>query len=429
MVEFACFLFSQTLKTTLGQLKVSETSPTLFVFDSMMTLPQSEPLLQLMGNRHAHIVVLYKHYQPPDKLTREIDHQLVRGSKILPIDPLSMIHSTQRTVHTIQWEMDFAPDIEDQIILEKLAEFTSGSPVLVDITSQLILAQLKEGDGNFSLIEESWFQGSQVGGGQGDSSVKEAQPSHDNRVDLPQKPVASHSEVPHKAMGRFADSIALNLTRMDRELPASCVFRDISQHVVSTVPSMSNLTWELRDEWDTKCQYDSWDSISDLIRASNLKLEEEVLLNCLAIFGANPIPASVTTALSSLISRTSGQPHLAPSLLHNLKKMSYISTYPLPVVIHPSIREASAAREPDFVYMPQDIANFLWKTLDDCDKAIALATSYHALSTLPTQHSSHFLLGLVALLVDAYELNFDLMGKECYGEVYRLYFTKSAAAK
>ena len=411
---------------------MSETSPALFVFDSMMTLPQSEPLLQLMGNRHVHIVVLYKHYEPPKKLTREIDRQLVRGSKILPIDPLSMIDSTQRTVYTIQREMDFAPDNEDQIILEKLAEFTSGSPVLVDITSQLILAQLKEGDGGQGdppLVEEPWLQASQVGGDRGDSSVKEAQPSPDGHVELPLKPVASHSEVPHRAMGMFADSIALNVTRMDRELPASCVFRDISQHVVSTVPSMTNLTWEQRDGWDTKCQYDSWDSISDLIRASNLKLEEEVLLNCLAIFGANPIPVSVTKALSSLISETSGQPHLAPSLLHNLKKMSYVSTYPLPVVIHPSIREASAAREPDFVYVPQYIANFLWKSLDDCDKAIALATSYHALSTLPTQHSSHFLLGLVALLVDAYELNFDLMGKECYREVYRLYFTKSAAGK
>ena len=406
---------------------MSETSPALFVFDSMTTLPQSEPLLQLMGNRHTHIVVLYKHYQPPDKLIREIDHQLVRGSKILPIDPLSMIHSTQRTVYTIQREMDFAPDNEDQIILEKLAEFTSGSPVLVDITSQLILAQLKEGDGgqgDSSLVEDPWLQGSHA---HGDSSVKEAQPSPDGCVELPLKkdlPVTSHSEVPHKAMGRFADSISLNLTRMDR-VPAAP--RDISQHVVSTVPSMINLTWEQRDEWDTKCLYDSWDSISDLIRAS-LKSEEEVLLNCLAIFGANPILVSVTTALSSLISRTSGQPHLASSLLHNLKKMSYVSTYPLPVVIHPSIREGDA-REPDFVYVPQDIANFLWKSLDDCDKAIALATSYHALSTLPTQHFSHFLLGLVALLVDAYELNFDLMGKECYGEVYRLYFTKSAAAK
>ena len=415
---------------------MSETSPALFVFDSMTTLPQSEPLLQLMGNRHAHIVALYKHYQPPDKLICEIDYQLVRGFKILPIDPLSMIHSTQRTVYTIQREMDFAPDNEDQIILEKLAEFTSGSPVLVDITSQLILAQLKEGDGGQgdpSLVEESWLQGSQVGGGRGDPSVKEVQPSLEGHVELPLKkdlPVISHSEMPHKAMGRFADSIALNVTRMDRELPASCVFRDISQHVVSTVPSMTNLTWEQRDEWDTKCQYDSWDSISDLIRASNLKLEEEVLLNCLAIFDANPIPVSVTTALSSLISRTSSQPHLASSLLHNLKKMSYISTYPLPVVIHPSIREASPTREPDFVYVPQYIANFLWKTLDDRDKATALATSYRALSTLPTQHSSHFLLGLVTLLIDAYELNFDLMGKECYGEVCRLYyFIKSAAAK
>lgn len=400
----------QTLKTTLNQLKVAETSPALFVFDGMTTLPQLKPLLQLMGNRHAHIVVLYKHYQPPDKLTREIDHELVRGSNILTIDPLSMIHSTQRTVYTIQRETDFAPDNEDQAILEKLAEFTSGSPVLVNITSQLILSRLKD-DSCTGL------------------SLKEAWPSRDDHVVSSRKkgiPGISSSELPCKALNKFADSISLDLTRVERVFnSSSLVVRDISQHMVGTVPSLSTLSTEQRDEWDTKCQYDSWESINDLICASNLKLEEEILLNCLSIFGANPIPMSLTTSLSSLISRTSGTPHLASSLLQNLMKMNYVCTYPLPVVIHPSILKASASGEPDLVYVPQYIANFLWKSLDDCDKAIALATSYRALSSLPAQPKqfSHFLLGLVMLLIDAYELNFDLMGKECYGEVYRLYFT------
>ena len=286
---------------------MSETSPALFVFDNMTTLPQSEPLLQLMGNRHAHIVVLYKHYQPPDKLICEIRHQLVRGRgrgyKILPIDSLSMIHSTQRTVYTIQREMDFAPDNKDQIILEKLAEFTSGSPVLVDITSQLILAQLKDGDSNGHI----------------------------------------------------------------------------------------------------KCQYDS---ISDL--TSNLKKWEEVMLNCLSTFGANPIPVSMATALSSKISEAFHQPHL--SLLYDLKKMNYISIYPCPVVIHPSICETSAAEESDFVYMPQHIANIRWESLNGEDKAITLSINYHTLSELPTQQGPHFLLGLLALLMKDKDLHASIKG-------------------
>jgi hypothetical protein len=193
--------------------------------------------------------------------------------------------------------------------------------------------------------------------------------------------------------------------------------------MVGTVPSVSTLTAEQRDEWDTKCQYDSWDTITNIISASILRLEEEILLNCLAIFGANPIPVSLVTSLSLLISRTSGKSHLASSMLQNLMKMKYVCTYPLPVVIHPSITNASASAEPDLVYVPQYIANYLWKHLRDCDKAIALATSYHALSKAP--RPSHFLLGSVKLLMDAYESNCDIMGKECYKEVYRLYLTLS----
>lgn len=372
------------MDVSLAKLNVTETSPALFVFDGMTVLPNSEPLLLLMKNRHAHLVVLYKHYQSPDKLIRTIDHKLLRGCKVHTVAPLTNIDSTQRMVYAIQRETDLAPNNEDQEILEQLAEFTCGSPVLVDITSQLILSQLKDTD---------------------DVCAKE--PSH-------------------STLHFFSGSFSLKETRQTRVDNSYFVMRDISHHMKKSVPSVFTLTQEQRDEWDTTSKYDSWDSTFDLIATSELCLEEEILLNCLSIFGSNPIPVALTTCLSSLISKTSGRPHLATSLLQNLVKKSFIQTYPLPVVIHPSIKSSSSAGGPDFVHVPQCIANFLWKSVDASDKAISLATSYYALSSLSTQPSAQrppFLLGLVSLLQDCYELNLDLMGEACYKEVYKLYLT------
>ena len=374
------------MDVSLEKLDVKETSPALFVFDGMTVLPNSEPLLQLMKNRHAHLVVLYTHYQPPDKLIRSIDHKLLRGSKVHTVDPLTNIDSTQRMVYAIQKETDLAPNNEDQDILEKLAEFACGSPVLVDITSQLILSHLKDTDDICTSIKDS----------------------------------------SHSTLNFFSDSFSLKETRHDRVDNSYFVMRDISHHLRESIPSVFTLTDEQRDEWDTKCRYDSWDSTSELIATSGLCLEEEILLNCLSIFGSNPIPVALTTCLSSLISKTSGRSHLATSLLHNLIKKGFIQTYPLPVVIHPSIKSSRPASGPDFVHVPQYIANFLWKSVDDGDKAIALAASYYALSSLSAQPPSQplpFLLGLVSLLKDCYELNLDLMGEACYKKVYKLYLT------
>ena len=361
----------------------------LFVLDHLTSLPASQPLRQLMKHRHTHFVVLYKHYRAPDKLIRAIDHELLRGSKIHEIEPLTMIHSTQRTVYTLQEEFDLAPKTADQHILENLAEFTSGSPVLVDITSQILLTYLTD---NQSQLDST-----------------------------------------HAALKKFAGSISLNETR-ERRGPETLCFRtrDVSQHMKGSVPSVSTLIPEQRDEWDTKCRYDSWDSICELMNSCQLGLEEELLLNCLSLFGANPVPKTFITSLSSFICKTSGKPHLASSLLKKLRKMKFVQRYPLPVVMY-SAGRASRQLGLELLYVPQYIANFLWKAMEGADKVFALATNYLCLSTnLPScPEAIRFLMGLTVILIDAFELNSDLMSdqqfKQCYEKVYKHYIVLQQA--
>ena len=58
------------------------------------------------------------------------------------------------------------------------------------------------------------------------------------------------------------------------------------------------------------------------------------------------------------------------------------------------------------------------------DKVVALSTMYKALRTLSDNQGSSeigFLKGLSSLLVEMYECTYELMGKQCYKEVYKLY--------
>lgn len=349
----------------------------------MSKLPSSEPLLQLMGNRHTHCVVVYGHYQPPDKLIRAIDHKLLRGCKVHHLEPLSMILSTQRMVYTIQKQIHFAPKSNDQSILKKLSNFTSGSPVLLDITSRLLLSHL----------------------------------SNTSRKSL------------QDAMQDFAKAVSLDVTRDVRassSSPASSSHllsrREISSFVRDSIPSVSTVAPECRDEWDTTCSYDSWDSISELLNVGQFDLVTKVLLNCLSLFGCCPVPVGVATSLSSLITKTSGKPHLTGSLLNLLMQMGFVKTYPCPVIFHSSIRLTGESAEEEFVYVPKYIGDYLWRELEDQDKAVALVTSFLTLSQLTTQPPS-FSLGLVSSLMQTCEVNLELVGEKCYQEVYRLYLS------
>ena len=125
---------------------VDEKYQVLFVLDCMTELPIDESLLRILRNNHVHIVAVYNSFtlQNLDKLIREIDQKLVRGCTIHNIiEPLRMIHATQRMVFSVMQKYDFTPTNADQRMFEKLAELALGSPLIIDTTVQLLLDCLK----------------------------------------------------------------------------------------------------------------------------------------------------------------------------------------------------------------------------------------------------------------------------------------------
>ena len=85
---------------------------------------------------------------------KEVYHKLVRLCTTRKIEPLSLIHSTQRIVHSFMKENDFTPSIDDQQVLEKVADFTAGSPLLVDITSQVVNSCFGDKEEPIQALEE-----------------------------------------------------------------------------------------------------------------------------------------------------------------------------------------------------------------------------------------------------------------------------------
>ena len=71
--------------------------------------------------------------------------------------------------------------------------------------------------------------------------------------------------------------------------------------------------------------------------------------------------------------------------------------------------------------------------MEGADKVFALATNYLCLSTnLPScPEAIRFLMGLTVILIDAFELNSDLMSeqqfKQCYEKVYKHYIVLQQA--
>ena len=220
-------------------LPLSQAQQALFVLDSMTELPSSESLLRVLKCQNAHIVVIDKSCNSFSKLEKEIDQKLVRGCRIINIDPLTMIHSTQRIVHSLMLEHTLMPSNKDQRLLEELAEFTSGSPLIIDIASQLLCSK-------FSL----------------------------------------HSDL-HQALYHFAEEISLG----EHDSQSMQLEQDInsqsSQKVVE-IPTISIPS--AQDILRTDAKYDSWESIYYLVNSCQLSVEETFLMECISVFGSVPVP-------------------------------------------------------------------------------------------------------------------------------------------
>ena len=366
-----------------------QTHPVLVVFDYIDQLPQfSTSLFKLLKHSNTHIVVISKNYAPPDALLKEIDNQLLRGCNIIDVKPLPPIHTTQRIIHSILSAHHVAPTNEDQDIFEKLAQFTSGSPALIDVTAALFLSQMEH------------------------HSQNESQGTHDTLINFSNR--LSLDEL---------DPSAKPVTIIRREPPKDTAkSRKISKNVYDNIVSIRATE---QDPWCTDSPYDSWQAVTILIDQCHLSAEEKLLLFAVSMFSCSPVPMSVVTEISSMIATASQKPHISTSLHSKLFQMQLMKRYPLPVILHPSLGVQQLSTEPEFVYIPHYITRAIWKDMmSDRDKVMALTTMYMALRTLADNLGSSdvgFLTGLTSLLMELYELNYELMGKQCYQEVYKLY--------
>ena len=363
-------------------LTASQTHHLLIIFDCIDQMPLfSDPatsLMALLRNSNTHIVVISKNYAPPDALLKEVDRQLLRGCKIIDVEPLSMIHTTQRIVHSVLKAHHLAPTNEDQNIFEKLAEFTSGSPALTDVATALLLSEVRHD-------------------------------SQDNPQDIHDTLVTFKDQLSLDKMGPSTKPVIV----VSRESPeGTAIVRETSKNVYDHIDETD------QDLWCTSSTCDSWQAVTMLVDQCSLTAEEKLLLFAVSMFSCSPIPMSMVTEVSSMIAKASQKLHISTSLHSKLFQMHLMKRYPLPVIMHPSLNTQKQSTEQEFVYMPQVIARAIWKDMmSPTDRAIALSTSYMSLHTLADNTSSSdvgwgFLGGLCSLLLEVYELNYELMGKE-----------------
>ena len=375
-----CFICSgiQTVEKPLNKLHLNETQQALFVLDGATELPSSHQLLQLFKNSNVHIIILSKHSEPLDPLVVEIFKVLMRECRIHEVKTLSTIDSTQRTVYEVFREYHLSANNEDQRIFEKLAEFTSGSPVIVEIAIHVLLKFIRE----FSS----------------------------------------------DGLSKFADLVQLTKSRKNAIKSKATIetcfqIRPISAELTHLAPEITNVSPNHQDVWESESEYDSWDSLAALLDCCISSSGELLLLRSLAIFGCCPIPLPLVTTMSSFIAQSSGHSHLGGILHKRLLEAKLLNKYPLPVVLHSSYSQDSISAELQFVYVSEHLANHLW-TCELVDQLAAITLAFEALKKLIdfSQKSSipmHYYLGLISLLEEKTDLLKEL--KQCYGEVYGLY--------
>ena len=307
----------------------------------MTELPTDESLLRILRNNHVHIIVVYDSHLPLDKLIREVDRKLVRGCSVHTIEPLTMIHSTQRIVFNVMEKYDFTPTNADQRVFEKLAELTLGSPLIIDTTVQLLLDYLDS---------------------MGNKGVQ-------------------------------------------------CLGQDLQ---------LEGSLAKVSDAAESNSTCDLFDSMKKLFACNALSCEEQLLLNSLATYAGSPVPMVLVNEMSQLITQANHQAHLAGKLHQKLINHKLLLQYPSPVIVHPVLQE-SIPNDPklELVYVPQHVAQYLWKDMEQMDKVFALSIGYHSVHQLVNTFAekSSFVHGAYSSLKGTFEINYDLVKKEWYQKV------------
>ena len=133
-----------------AELMLKEVLPTIAPADRVLVvLVGMEKLIrlpeELAKNPNTSIIIVHTLTTPPTSIASEVDSFLVRGCAIHTLMPLSHTHCTQRMVHSILSRTDLIPANEEQEVMSLLCDLTRGSPVLANITSEVVCAYCEGG--------------------------------------------------------------------------------------------------------------------------------------------------------------------------------------------------------------------------------------------------------------------------------------------
>ena len=355
-----------------------------------MDLPTS--IIPLLQSHNVHIIIISKHNESPDSLYREIDKELIRGSNVHSVEPLSMVHSTQRIVYSVLSEHHLAPARDDQASFMALSDMACGSSIIADSISALLLTKMNKSSSNIHRALGEVAQALKIKIGQ-----------YIMNKDCQSK-----------------DYTLRNVAQVELDVTLNCNDQaNISQSIETQVKPASNYV----QKGESDVNHDSWHVIGSLLNLSHLSHEELLVLYTLSLFDSAPVPMCVVNGISAIVTKAAHLQHQAGSILPNLEGLKLIKKYPAQIVFHPSLKEMR--RDYDLVYVPHLIGSaILNEVMQEIDKIAALGLLYKVLCSIQNGIEDavikDYMHGLMLISLKVYELHFEIIGKDCFQAVYMM---------
>ena len=232
-----------------------------------MDLPTS--IIPLLQSHNVHIIIISEHNESPDSLYREIDKELIRGCNVHSVEPLSMVHSTQRIVYSVLSEHHLAPARDDQASFMALSDMACGSAIIADSISALLLTKMNKSSSNI-----------------------------------------------HRALGEVAEALKIkigqyirnkdcqsknytlcNVAQVELDVALNC--NDQANSFETQVKPASNYV----QKRESDVNHDSWHVIGSLLNLSHLSHEELLVLCTLSLFDSASVPMCVVNGISAIVTR------------------------------------------------------------------------------------------------------------------------------
>ena len=375
---------------------LTSTPHILIIFDNISTIPHTTFFNDLLNNNNTHIIVTLNSTTQPKELVKTIDRELLRGTRVIELKPLSSLHTTQRLVHAIMKGCDsddFTPYNEEQKMLSLITEHTGGSPDIIDVTATLCAKHLSHGDTGIRRSFMKDFCKNVIK----DEDSKRSSESSELKTQVEEEDHFTSAVI-------AAESAAASRPTDEEDIPLN----------PSTLVRFT----------------------TNLLQYLNLPQTDYFLLMSLQWFGSVPVPRELIEILQSLImSASKDQMPSSKTPFDNLLSANLLRVYPATVVTKPSISSQSYAHpsslpdtsaslsficDSDFYYVPQVICDAVRYQMEPMDKDFSLTAALKALKHFSKEgccdltHAAG-LANLLSTRPDELIL--------CFQEIFRLYLS------